>query len=515
MRLSDLLSVLPRELAPTGRIGGDEISDPVIRGICYDSRQVSPGDLFVALKGAVSDGHAFVERARELGAAALLLERIPEGSDLRQCPAVVVPDSRRALAPLAMRFFGQPSRELELVGITGTNGKTSTSYLAESILRVAGIATGLIGTVEIRYDEERIAAVNTTPESLDLQRTLRAMRTHRIQAVVMEVSSHGLELGRVAGCEFKVAAFTNLTQDHLDFHPDMEAYLTSKSRLFREHLASPAQAVVNLDDPAAGAIIAAARESGAEILRCTRDPRAEAEIKLLEANVRMSGTRARAEIRGQAIDLEVPLLGDFNLENLLVACGIASALAIDPQTIAAGVAACPQVPGRMETVGEGREGDPTVIVDYAHTPDAVEKLLGALRPLCEGRLITVFGCGGDRDRSKRPLMAQSVARHSDLALATSDNPRTEDPQSILEDVEKGLGALEACDPADLGQRSGCYAVVEDRRKAIEQAMAIARPGDTVVLAGKGHEDYQIVGREKLPFDDRVEARKALARRSSV
>jgi UDP-N-acetylmuramyl-tripeptide synthetase len=295
----------------------------------------------------------------------------------------------------------------------------------------------------------------------------------------------------------------------------MEAYLTSKSRLFREHLASPAQAVVNLDDPAAGAIIAAARESGAEILRCTRDPRAEAEIKLLEANVRMSGTRARAEIRGQAIDLEVPLLGDFNLENLLVACGIASALAIDPQTIAAGVAACPQVPGRMETVGEGREGDPTVIVDYAHTPDAVEKLLGALRPLCEGRLITVFGCGGDRDRSKRPLMAQSVARHSDLALATSDNPRTEDPQSILEDVEKGLGALEACDPADLGQRSGCYAVVEDRRKAIEQAMAIARPGDTVVLAGKGHEDYQIVGREKLPFDDRVEARKALARRSSV
>ncbi|MCS5634923.1 MAG: Mur ligase family protein, partial [Myxococcota bacterium] len=207
MRLSDLLAVLPRELAPTGRIGGDETSDPVIRGICYDSRLVSPGDLFVALEGAVSDGHAFVARAQELGAAALLLERTPEEFDLRRCPAVVVPDSRRALAPLAMRFFGQPSKELELVGITGTNGKTSTSYLAESILRAAGIPTGLIGTVEIRYAEERIAAVNTTPESLDLQRTLRAMRTRQIKAVVMEVSSHGLELGRVGGCEFKVAAF--------------------------------------------------------------------------------------------------------------------------------------------------------------------------------------------------------------------------------------------------------------------------------------------------------------------
>ena len=515
MRLSDLLAVLPDELEPTGRFGGEEIADPVIRGICYDSRQVSPGDLFVALTGAVSDGHAFVERAQELGAAALLLERIPEDLDLRQCPAVIVPDSRRALAPLAMRFFGQPSEELELVGITGTNGKTSTSYLAESILRAAGIATGLIGTVEIRYEEERIAAVNTTPESLDLQRILRAMRTRQIEAVIMEVSSHGLELGRVAGCEFKVAAFTNLTQDHLDFHPDMDAYLASKSRLFGEHLASPAQAVVNLDDPAAGAIITAARASGAEILRCTRNPEAEAEIKLLEASVRMSGTRARAELRGQAIDLEVPLLGDFNLENLLVACGIATALDIDPGTIAVGVSACPQVPGRMETVGEGRESDPTVIVDYAHTPDAVEKLLAALRPLSEGRLITVFGCGGDRDRSKRPLMAESVARHSDLALATSDNPRTEDPGSILEDVEKGLGSLEACDPSELGQRSGCYAVLEDRRQAIQQAMAIAGPKDTVVLAGKGHEDYQIVGREKLPFDDRDEARKALAQRSAV
>lgn len=515
MRLSTLIATLPADLSATGWIRSSDQSDPLIRGICYDSRQVSPGDLFVALTGAVNDGHGYIHRALELGAAALVVEHIPEGVDLGESPAVVVPDSRRALAPLAMHFFGDPSEELDLVGITGTNGKTSTGYLTEAILRAAGISTGLIGTVEIRYAEEQIPAVNTTPESLDLQRVLRAMRTRDIEAVVMEVSSHGLELGRVRGCRFKVAAFTNLTQDHLDFHPDMDAYLTSKSLLFREHLSDSPQAVVNIDDPVSDSIIATARQAGAEILRCSRKAESEAEIKLVGAEIRLSGTRAQINLKGETVDVELPLLGDFNLENLLVACGIAVALKIDSKDIAAGVSACPQVPGRMELVHDDLDANPTVIVDYAHTPDAVEKLLQAVRPLCDGRLITVFGCGGDRDRTKRPLMAEAVARASDLALATSDNPRTEDPRQILRDVEVGLSSLESCGPDDLGSRSGCYAIIENRRTAIQRAMAIARPEDTVVLAGKGHEDYQIVGREKLPFDDRVEARTALALRRPV
>ena len=513
MRLSTLVAALPDELAATAWLGQESSRDPLIRGIAYDSRQVSPGDLFVALAGAVSDGHAYIRRAMDLGAAAILIESVPESGLDPAWPTVVVPDSRRALAPIAVRFFGQPAKELRLIGITGTNGKTSTGYLVEAILQQAGILPGLIGTVEIRYANERIPAVNTTPESLDLQRTLRSMCTRNIEAAVMEVSSHGLELGRVRGCQFEVAAFTNLTQDHLDFHPDMAAYLGSKARLFREHLAEDGHAVINVDDPASPTLLEAARRVGARTLRCSRDPSSKAEIKLLDSEVRLSGTRARIEIEGKPLDLDLPLLGDFNLENLLVACGIGHALAIAPAHIAAGIAACPQVPGRMEVVSSADPANPIAIVDYAHTPDAIEKLLQAVRPLCDGRLITVFGCGGDRDRSKRPRMAEAVARGSDLAIATSDNPRTEDPGQILHDVERGLGSLEARRPEDLGENGPGYAILEDRRSAIQRAIEIAEPQDTVVIAGKGHEDYQILGREKVPFDDRDEARKALEQRS--
>ncbi|MDG2334178.1 MAG: UDP-N-acetylmuramoyl-L-alanyl-D-glutamate--2,6-diaminopimelate ligase [Myxococcota bacterium] len=512
MRLSALIAALPDELAATAWLGEESSRDPLIRGIAYDSRQVSPGDLFVALAGSVSDGHAYIRRAMELGAAAILIESIPEPGLDANWPTVVVPDSRRALAPIAVRFFGQPAEELRLIGITGTNGKTSTGYLVEAILQRAGILPGLIGTVEIRYANERIPAVNTTPESLDLQRILRSMCTRNIEAAVMEVSSHGLELGRVRGCQFEVAAFTNLTQDHLDFHPNMAAYLDSKARLFREHLAEGGHAVINADDPASATLLEAAQRVGARALRCSRDPSSKAEIKLLDSEIRLSGTRARLEIEGEPLDIDLPLLGDFNLENLLVACGIGHALAIEPAHIAAGVAACPQVPGRMEVVSSTDPASPVAIVDYAHTPDAIEKLLQAVRPLCDGRLITVFGCGGDRDRSKRPRMAEAVARGSDLAIATSDNPRTEDPGQILHDVEQGLGSLETRRPEDLGDTGRGYAILEDRRSAIQRAIGIAEPQDTVVIAGKGHEDYQILGREKFPFDDRDEARKALEQR---
>jgi UDP-N-acetylmuramoyl-L-alanyl-D-glutamate--2,6-diaminopimelate ligase len=475
---------------------------------------VAPGDAFFALRGAQVDGHAFLGQALELGASALFVEEIPTDLALGgRAAAVVVRDTRRALAPVARQFFGAPADELMLVGVTGTNGKTSTTYLAESILAAAGRRVGVIGTVEVRYAGERQRAINTTPESLDLQRTLRDMRTRGVDTAVMEVSSHGLELGRVAGCRFRIAAFTNLTQDHLDFHGDMRGYLGSKLRLFREHLDPQGAAVVNLDDPAAGDFVAAARERGARCIGVARRDRAGAQVVLEGADVRLDGTRARLRLPGGAVDLELPLVGDFNLENLLVASGIAVAAGVPADALARGVAACPQVPGRVERVTADAAA-PTVLVDYAHTPDAVDKLLATLRPLARGRLIAVFGCGGDRDRAKRPLMAEAVARRADRVVVTSDNPRSEDPERILDDVEKGLAPLRRVGAEALDGAERAYARIADRRLAIAAAIRIARPEDTVVIAGKGHEDYQIIGRERLPFSDLLEARRALRRRAA-
>ncbi|HEY8152636.1 MAG TPA: UDP-N-acetylmuramoyl-L-alanyl-D-glutamate--2,6-diaminopimelate ligase, partial [Myxococcota bacterium] len=355
-------------------------------------------------------------------------------------------------------------------------------------------------------------SINTTPESLDLQTSLRDMLSRGADAVVMEVSSHGLQLGRVDGCTFRVGAFTNLTQDHLDFHGTMAAYRDAKALLFTRYLAKDGMAVVNVDDASGPELALAARRAGATVIRVSRS--AEAEVRLESAEVGMGGTRARVALPGAMLELAVPLLGDFNLENVLVACGVAFALGIAPEVIEAGVAGCPQVPGRVERVAAGEGAQPTVLVDYAHTPDAVDKLLRTLRPLTPGRLITVFGCGGDRDRAKRSLMAEAVARWSDLAVATSDNPRSEDPRAILADVERGLGKLDRAEPEALSAAARAYAVVIERRAAIALAIGLARPDDTVVLAGKGHEDYQIVGRERLPFSDRDEARRALARRGA-
>jgi UDP-N-acetylmuramoyl-L-alanyl-D-glutamate--2,6-diaminopimelate ligase len=506
MRLSDLLDALP-----PGAVRERPADDPVIRGLTYDSRAAAGGDLFFALPGSAVDGHDFVGQAVELGAVAVVAERRPADAVLRGRALVLVGDSRRSLAPIARRFYGDPASELVLVGVTGTNGKTSTTYLVESMLARAGRRVGLVGTVEVRHPGERQRSMNTTPESLDLQRTLRSMRTHRVEAVVMEVSSHGLELGRVEGCRFDVGAFTNLTQDHLDFHGSMEAYRRAKTLLFERHLRPGAGAVVNADDPSAPAFEAAARDARARLVRVSRRDRG-AEVWIEEARVGMDGTRARLRLPSGPLEVELPLLGDFNLENLLVATGVGVALDLAPEAIAAGAAACPQVPGRVERIDAGTPDAPTVLVDYAHTPDAVEKLVRTLRPLTRGRLVAVFGCGGDRDRAKRPLMAEAVARHCDRVIATSDNPRTEDPVAILRDVEQGLAKLERVAPEALDAEDHAYTVIVDRRSAIDLAIRIGRPGDTVVLAGKGHEDYQIVGRERLPFSDCDEARRALRRR---
>ena len=355
MRLSSLLSALPPDLelrAPD--------DDPVIRGLCYDSRAVAAGDLFFALRGADADGHDYLAQALDLGAAALVVDEIPAGVDLRGRPAVRVNDTRRALAPVSTRFFGDPSAELSLIGITGTNGKTSVTYLVESMLARAGRRVGVIGTIEIRYPGVSKRSLNTTPESLDLQRALRAMRNRDVEAAVMEVSSHGLELGRVSGCHFSAAAFTNLTQDHLDFHETMEAYRDAKLQLFDRYLVRNGSAVINIDDPAAEVFLAAARSAGAKLVRVTRDAASDAEVRLEDAEVRMDGTSARLRLPSGSLDVTLPLVGDFNLENLLVACGVAVALDVAPDAIAAGIAACPQVPGRSERIASNAAGAPAV-----------------------------------------------------------------------------------------------------------------------------------------------------------
>ena len=508
MRLSALLRALPPAQAPQRVVRAGSDDDPVVRGIAYDSRSVAPGDVFFALRGADADGHDYLDQALDLGASVLFVEELPKEFDLRARVAAIVPDARRSLAPAAVAFFGSPADELLLVGVTGTNGKTSTSYLC-----CRSRLSGLVGTVEVRFADQHRRATNTTPESLDLQHTLREMRTAGVTAAVMEVSSHGLELGRVEGCHFEVACFTNLTQDHLDFHGDMDTYRSSKELLFREYLAADATAVVNVDDPAAGTFLEAARSAGARTLGVSRLDRA-ADIALHHAQVDLSGTRARIGTPDGILEVTLPLIGEFNLENLLVACGAGLAAGASIDDIVRGVESCPQVPGRVERVGADIDGAPTVLVDYAHTPDAVEKVAAALRPLCDGRLIAVFGCGGDRDRAKRPLMAQAVARHADRIVATSDNPRTEDPERILDDVVRGLSGLDAVAPQALDAATGAYARITDRREAIALAIAIARAEDTVLIAGKGHEDYQILGREKRPFDDRLEARKALEARGT-
>ncbi len=513
MRLSALLAALPGENAPLAIHADPGNDDPVVRGLCHDSRAVCPGDLFIALRGSLADGHVHLRQALDLGAAALLVEAVDPALDQRGRPLVLIRDTRRAVAPLACAFFGHPSRELLLAGVTGTNGKTSVTYLLESILFAARRRVGVIGTVETRWPGERRRSLNTTPDGLELQRVLRNMRTAGTDAAVMEVSSHGLALGRVDGCRFAVAAFTNLTQDHLDFHGDMDRYGEAKLLLFREHLAEGGSAVVNLDDDAGPRFADAARSAGARVVGVSRQAGRGADVTLVDADVTLGGTTGRIALPSGPLDITCPLIGDFNVENVLVAAGCAIALGVDPAALRAGLAACPQVPGRVERVGAEVRGAPTVLVDYAHTPDAVEKLLRTVRPLSRGRLVTVFGCGGDRDRAKRPLMAEAVARYSDRVIATSDNPRSEDPLAILRDVEAGLSKLSRVVPADLSATAASFTTVSDRRAAIELALEIARPEDTVVIAGKGHEDYQIVGRERLPFDDRSEALRALRRRA--
>jgi len=472
--------------------------DREITGLTDDSRRVSPGWLFVAVKGTQSDGHRFLAQAVAAGAGAIVVEtgRV-SGETLASIgiPVIQVGDSRRALGLLASRFYGDPSRRLKMIGVTGTNGKTTATYLCKAILEAAGVRAGLIGTVAYLFGEERVAATHTTPGPLELQGLLRRMADAGMQAVVMEVSSHALALDRTAGCQFGTAVFTNLTQDHLDFHADMEDYFRAKLRLFTA-LDSEAHAIVNGDDPYGGRVVEATQ---AKVWTYAIDR--PADLRAEDVQISLNGVRFTARGPGGSVALRSPLVGRHNVYNILAAVGVGLVQGVPLETSAAGVATLKTVPGRFEQVDAGQPF--TVVVDYAHTEDALYRLLTTAQTVRTGRIITVFGCGGDRDRGKRPKMGRVAARYSDVVVVTSDNPRTEDPDAIIREILPGVEA---------GLREaghGRYLVQADRRAAIAEAMRLARPGDLVLIAGKGHEDYQIIGQEKHPFDDRVVAREAI------
>jgi murE/murF fusion protein len=466
-------------------------ADVEVRAVRDDSRKVSVGDVFVAVKGMRSDGHAFVQTAVDRGAAAIVVEHEVD----TQVPQVVVPSTSRALGALVGRALGNPAAAMTLIGITGTNGKTTTTYLVESILTAAGAKPGVIGTVSYRWGGKSFDAPYTTPTPQVLHETFAAMKDAGCTHVVMEVSSAALVMDRLSGIDFKVGAFSNLTQDHLDVHGTMEAYRDAKARLFRDHLHG-GTAVINVDDPQGENMAGAVEPRHTATSRVSVEGR-PADVRVVFQESTVKGIRATVATPRGEINIEAkPLIGQYNVANLALATGIAEALALPHDAIAAGIAALPGVPGRVERVANTADLD--ILVDYAHTPDALRNVLAAVRPLTRRRLICVFGCGGDRDPTKRPKMGAAVAELADLTVVTSDNPRTENPRAIIDQILPGVPKP--------------FVVDVDRRAAIRAAIAEATPGDVVVIAGKGHEDYQIVGTTKHHFDDREEAAAAAQER---
>jgi UDP-N-acetylmuramoyl-L-alanyl-D-glutamate--2,6-diaminopimelate ligase len=506
VKLEDLLFRLP-----TKEIFGNAAVE--VKGLAYHSQSVKPEFLFAAIRGWREDGKHFVPDALSRGACSLLIDEPIGNLGVTQ---VVVPNVREALAWMACAFYGDSSFSLTLVGITGTNGKTTASYLIESILNAAGKNVGVIGTVNYRYQNQIYPAPTTTPESLDLQRNLHSMREAGVTHAILEVSSHALAMQRVRGCDFDGALFTNLTRDHLDYHGSMENYFQAKQLLFTQCLAESKKkrlfSVINFDDPRGNELLRVARGT---LWRYGVEKRGEIWPQQMEESA--AGLRARVSTPRGILDLHSPLIGRHNLYNILAAVSVGEALGLPAQAIATGIEKLSRVPGRLERVPGGDRI--RVFVDYAHTGDALARALETLRRLTSRQLIVVFGCGGDRDRGKRAVMGKIAATASDLAVLTSDNPRTEDPLKIIEEVENGMRetARKKYQPLDLmkervSARNGGtgYVVIPDRKEAIYWAIEAARPGDVVLIAGKGHEDYQILGQKKVHFDDREEAAQALA-----
>lgn len=463
-------------------------TDVEIDDLHYDSRAVTPGSLFFCWEGRRADGHLFAPEAISQGAVALVVSR-----PLRLgVPELLVRDPRRAMGRLAAPFFDEPSRKVPLVGITGTNGKTTAAFLLESIFAASGQPTGLIGTVETRVAGVIAPGVRTTPEAVDIQRLLSQMVKAGVVGCPVEVTSIGLAEGRVEGCEFRVAIFTNLTRDHLEeYHGDMESYFLAKAKLFTPEFSS--SCAINIDDAYGRRLIQQSTLPG-----LTYGTGKDAEIQPVDVQMGMAGSEFRVVGAGLDLPMKVRMPGPFNIMNAVAAVAGAHLLGLPPGQIAAGIDALAGVPGRFESIDEGQEF--AVIVDYAHTPDSLANILSAARAMSADKVIVVFGCGGDRDRSKRSLMGEAAGALADLAIATSDNPRSEDPGDILKQVESGLAKVVS---------RGEYQVIEDRRHAIRAAIETARPGDVVVIAGKGHETGQEFADRKIPFDDRIVAAELL------
>jgi UDP-N-acetylmuramoyl-L-alanyl-D-glutamate--2,6-diaminopimelate ligase len=473
MRLGEILP------SSSGSVAGLEVSQ-----LDFDNRRVRPGSLFFCVPGFSRDGHDFGPSAAQAGAVALVVDHHLPDVDL---PQVEVSDVRGAMAPAAARFHGDPTAQLAVTGVTGTNGKTTTAYLIRSLLEADGRQTGLLGTVKSIIGGVEHEVARTTPEAIELQRTFATMAAGGDRAAVIEVSSHALELHRVDAVHFRAAVFTNLTQDHLDFHPTMEDYFRAKRRLLAEH--APEVSIVNLDDPY-GARLA---DEFAAITFALDDPRAA--YRATDLRTGLTGSRFNLSTREGSRPVTSPLRGRFNISNVLAAIAAACAQGVSLDVAVEAVASAGQVPGRFETVDGGQSF--AVLVDYAHTPDSLENVLAAARPLTDGTLHVVFGCGGDRDRTKRPLMGEIAARLADHVVVTSDNPRSEDPRAIIGEILAGI------------DRPVEHRV--DRREAIAAAIAAAGPGDVVLIAGKGHEQGQeFAGGHKLPFDDVTVAREALS-----
>jgi len=492
MRLFELA-----ELLVTARLKGDGNTE--ITGISADSRDTAEGHLFICLRGHKTDGHRYAPEAAAAGAAALLTERELDIG----LPQLIVKDSRLAMAVIADHYYGYPSHSVKLIGVTGTNGKTTTTYLLERIFTDHGEKAGVIGTIECRYGGAAYPMSGTTPDALELQKHLAAMRDAGTQYCAMEVSSHALAQGRVKGCRYRTAIFTNLSQDHLDYHETMERYAAAKglffSRLGNAYNAEPddrSYAVLNADDAMADAFAAlTAAETVTYGIDCKADVRA--------TNIRITaqGTSFHVDAFNGQADITLQLAGKFNVYNALAAICAALIEGIPLEAVKRSLEAIPGVPGRVESVYEGQRF--AVMVDYAHTPDGLENVLRAVLQFAVKDVICVFGCGGDRDRSKRPLMGKIAAKYGSYVIITSDNPRTESPERIMADIESGL--LE--ENIDIGR----YELIADRKAAIEKAVEMASPGDVVLIAGKGHETYQLIGGASYPFDDRVVARAAIRR----
>jgi UDP-N-acetylmuramoyl-L-alanyl-D-glutamate--2,6-diaminopimelate ligase len=514
MKLTQLLGALENhELHGNGAL---EVSS-----VTCDSRKVVPGALFFALRGAVADGHLFIEAAVAADAAAVVLEDAsfaPEG-----LPWIRVADGRSAMGLMAAEFHGNPTATRPLIGITGTNGKTTTTYLIEAILLAAGLPAAVLGTIGYRFGDTIIAASHTTPESTELQAAFKQLADAGAKAFVMEVSSHALEQKRVDGCHFDVGVFSNLTRDHLDYHATMESYLQAKMRLFTEFLqptsAKPHRyAAINMDDGQGPVIVG---QAVCPVIRFGIDHKGD--VRVEDVSLTVNGIRGTLVTPNGSIGFSSRLLGRFNLSNILAAASAGIALDLPLEMIKAGIETHATVPGRMELV-DNRCGI-TLLVDYAHTGDALENVLATLRELKPKRIITLFGCGGDRDAGKRPIMGKIAADMSNLTIVTSDNPRTENPYDIMEQIRAGIKPLGineflAEDLAELTRMDAStfvqkgFVMLENRREAIRLAVGLARPGDVVLLAGKGHEDYQIIGALRQHFDDREEARLALAERDN-